>query len=94
MKCKDCPRFEFSLSRGAIAGEGYMRLNNGYCRLKDEHVNGKRLTSCSDHPEAGSKSEAELRKLRHAETCLRYHHGKVEPLKLTTEGLRYRKMPR
>jgi hypothetical protein len=90
MKCKDCPKFEFSLRRAAIAGEGYMRLNNGYCRLKDEHVNGKRLTSCMDHPEAESKSEEELRKLRHAETCLRYRHAKVESIKLTTQGLRYR----
>jgi len=92
MKCKDCPRFEFSLRRGAIAGEGYMRTNNGYCRLKDEHVNGKRLTSCRDHPEAESKSEEELRKLRHAETCLRYHHGKVGPLMLTQQDRRYRQM--
>ena len=87
MKCKDCPRFEFSLRKGAIAGEGYMRMNNGYCRLKDEHVSGKRLTGCRDHPEAESKSEVELRRLRHAETRLRFYHAKVEPIKLTTQGM-------
>jgi len=69
-----------------------MRQNNGYCRLKDEHVNGKRLTSCIYHPEAESKSEAELRRLRHAETRLRFYHARVEPSKLTTQGLRYRQM--
>ena len=90
MKCKDCPRFEFSLRRGAIAGEGYMRTNNGYCKLKDEHVNGKTLTGCRNHPEAESKTEAELRRLRHAETRLNYYHARVEQSKLTTQGLRYR----
>ena len=94
MKCKDCPKFEFSLSRGAIAGEGYMRLNNGYCRLKDEHVNGKRLTSCSDHPEAGSMSEEEMKRLKSAEVQLRYYKARMAPLKLTTQGLRYRQMPK
>ena len=92
MKCKDCPRFEFSLRRGAIAGDGYMRTNNGYCRLKDEHVNGKTLTGCRDHPEAKTKTEAELRRLRHAETRLNYYHGKVDPLMLTQQGRRYRQM--
>ena len=92
MKCKDCPWFEFSLRRGAIAGEGYMRQNNGYCRLKDEHVNSKRLTSCMNHPEAESKSEDELRRLSHAERCLKYYKAKVSPSGLTTQGLRYRQM--
>jgi len=94
MKCKDCPKFEFSLRRGAIAGEGYMRTNNGYCRLKDEHVNGKRLTSCRDHPEAVLMSEEELKRRKHAEAQLRYYKARVKPLGLTTQGLRYKKMPR
>ena len=94
MRCKDCPKFEFSLSRGAIAGEGYMRLNNGYCRLKDEHVNGKRLTSCNNHPEAGSMSEEEMKRFKSAEVQLRYYRARAEPSKLTTQDLRYRQMPR
>lgn len=90
MKCKDCPNFEFSLRREAIGIEG--RQNKGYCRLKDKHVDGKSLTGCRDHPEAETKSETELRRLRHCETNLRFYHAKVDIIKLTTQGLRYRQM--
>ena len=100
MKCKDCPEFTFSLRRGAIASygyepdgyepDGYMNQNKGYCLLKEEHVHGKRLTSCKHHPEADSLTDEQYKQLRHAERQTEYKRAKVKPHGLTTQDLRYR----